>query len=135
MTGWIVGVVALAVISAAAMVVLGMRTPSIAVSVRGLEIRNSLFGRTIPLADLDLGAARVVDRGGAPELAPKWRTWGIGLPGHLTGWFRLRNGEKALLFLGPSPRIAYIPTRRGYVILVNPVDPEGLLVRLRDPGV
>ena len=33
------------------------------------------------------------------QLRPGLRTMGTGLPGYRAGWFRLRNGEKALLYL------------------------------------
>lgn len=72
------------------------------------------------------------DRGDwEPRLAPKWLTWGVGLPGYLTGWFRLNNGETALVFLGPANRAVYIPTRDGPVILITPDDPDALLLSLQ----
>lgn len=134
MTGWIGAVVLLAIVAVAALVALGMRTPHVTVTPEGLTIRNSLFGRTIPIADLRIAEARVIERDQEPRLAPRWRTWGVGLPGHLSGWFRLNDGETALAFLGPANRALYIPTRKGHVVLVTPDDPDALLLSLRRAG-
>jgi hypothetical protein len=56
---------------------------------------------------------------------------GTGLPGYQAGWFRLRNGEKALLDLTDRRRAVYIPTGAGYSLLLSPADPDGFLSRLR----
>jgi hypothetical protein len=55
---------------------------------------------------------------------------GTGLPGYRAGWFRLRNGEKALLYLTDANRAVYIPTTAGYGVLFSPVDPEAFLAAL-----
>jgi len=65
------------------------------------------------------------------ELRPKWRRMGTGLPGYQAGWFRLRNGEKALLYLTDRTRAVYIPTTAGYSLLLSPADPDGFLSQLR----
>ena len=56
---------------------------------------------------------------------------GTGLPGYQAGWFRLRNGEKALLYLTDRARAVYIPTTAGYSLLLSPADPDGFLSQLR----
>jgi len=48
-------------------------------------------------------------------LQPKSRRMGTALPGYQAGWFRLRNGEKALLYLTDRTRAIYIPTQLGTV--------------------
>jgi hypothetical protein len=68
------------------------------------------------------------------ELQPTRRTMGTGLPGYQAGWFRLRNGEKALLYLTDQARAVYIPTTLGYSVLLSPVDPDAFLAALRSAG-
>ena len=51
----------------------------------------------------------------------------VGLPGYSEGWFRLVNGEKALLFVTDRSRVVYIPTKDGYSILLSTSKPEELL--------
>jgi PH (Pleckstrin Homology) domain-containing protein len=57
----------------------------------------------IPASELMLDGARPIDLTAELEYKPKWRTNGTGLPNYKAGWFRLQNGQKALLFVG-DPR-------------------------------
>lgn len=113
------------------LLLLGFRAPTFEASAKGLQIRGSLFGRTIPASALRLDWAKVVNLRELPELAPKWRTMGIGLPGYRAGWFTLHNGEKALVFLGRGDKALYIPTHDGYALLIAPNDPVGCLWTLQ----
>ena len=65
------------------------------------------------------------------DLRPKWRTNGVGLPGYSIGWFRLRNREKALVFLTDRKHAIYIPTTEGYVVLISPQNPDAFVKALR----
>jgi hypothetical protein len=56
---------------------------------------------------------------------------GTAFPSYRAGWFRLRNGEKALLYLTDSRRAVYVPTTRGYSLLFSPQQPERFVERLR----
>jgi hypothetical protein len=97
------------------------------VSPGGLRIHHSLFGRTIPRADLLPEGGRHVSIPEQPELKPILRTFGSGLVGYCEGWFRLRNWEKALIFLTDRTRVVDLPTRKGYRILLSVPDPERFL--------
>ncbi|TMD69755.1 MAG: hypothetical protein E6I81_15355 [Chloroflexi bacterium] len=97
----------------------------------GLRLDGDLYGRLVPKSQLRVDLARRVDLGRDEELRPRWRRMGTGLPGYQAGWFRLRNGEKALLYLTDRSRAVYIPTTAGYSLLLSPADPDGFLSRLR----
>ena len=117
-------------------VVLGLsamasRSARFQVSDAGLRIRGDLFGRTVPAHALDGDRARRVDLQSTPSLQPARRTVGTGLPGYRAGWFRLTNGEKALLYLTDPGRAVYIPTTDGYSLLVSPADPDAFLDAIR----
>ncbi len=101
-------------------------------SPEGLRLRGDLYGRFIPRAQLKAAEARRVSSEDA-ELKPRVRTWGTGLPGYNVGWFRLRNGEKALLYLTDRSRAVYVPTHAGYSLLLSPADPDGFLRALAEP--
>lgn len=101
------------------------------VSSAGIRIRNTLYGRFIPAEKLRAESARVVNLSTSPQLAPVRRTNGAGLPGYQAGWFRLRNGEKALLFLTDRQHAVYLPTSDGYSLLVSPKQPDQFLSQLR----
>jgi hypothetical protein len=97
----------------------------------GLRLDGDLYGRLVPRSQLRVDLARRVDLEREEALRPKWRRMGTGLPGYQAGWFRLRNGEKALLYLTDRTRAVYIPTHAGYSLLLSPADPEGFLSQLR----
>ena len=101
------------------------------VSSGGLGIRGDLWGRFIEARHLRTGAARRVDFAAEPDLLPGWRTMGTGLPGYSSGWFRLRNGERALVYLTDRSRVVYIPTDAGYSLVLSPDDPDAFLAAIR----
>jgi len=110
-----------------------VRHSSFEVTPEGLRLQGDLWGRTVPFAALELERARRVDLSRESDYRPRRRTLGTGLPGYAGGWFRLANGEKALVYLTDGTRALYVPTRSGYALLLSPVDPDGLLEALRRP--
>ena len=107
------------------------RHASFVVSAEGLSIHGGLYGRTIPAAELDFEGARATDLTSDPAHALSFRRNGVGLPGYDGGWFQLRDGEKALVFLTDRRRVAYIPTRSGYALLLSVADPGAMVSALR----
>ena len=101
------------------------------VSPDGLRIAGDFFGRTIPIEKLRLDEARVLDLGRESNLRPRVRTFGTGLPGYRSGWFRLRDRQKALLYVTDPARVVYIPTTEGYVLMLSAVQPDSMLAALR----
>jgi hypothetical protein len=93
------------------------------VSADGLRISGDLYGRMIPSRDLIAERARALDLTRESDFALSRRTNGAALPGYRSGWFRLRNGEKALAFVTDVTRVAYVPTRAGYSVLVSVDEP------------
>jgi hypothetical protein len=89
------------------------------------------LGALLMTAVLLLDAARPVNLTTEPTLGLKWRTNGIGLPRCHVGWFKLRNGERALAVVTDPERVAFIPTRDGFSVLVSVADPERLIETLR----
>ena len=96
-----------------------------------LAFRTGFYGRTLPLSSLRTESALEVSLVERRDLAPRWRTNGIGLPGFRAGWFRLRNNDKALVLLTDPFHVTYLPTSEGYVLLVSTT---ALLAALRESG-
>jgi hypothetical protein len=117
-------------IAVAVVTTLGARTSRFEVSPEGLRIRGDFYGRLIPASRLRPAEARRIDLALSPELTPSRRTFGTGLPGYQAGWFRLRNGERALVYLTDRSRAVYIPTTEGYSVVLSPADPDALLAAL-----
>jgi hypothetical protein len=101
------------------------------ISPAGLRLRGDWYGRMIPAEQIRGQAARRVDFTAEPDLAPQRRTMGTGLPGYQAGWFQLRNGERALLYLTDRHRAVYLPTTAGYSLLLSPADPDAFLSAVR----
>ena len=96
-----------------------------------LRIVGDLWARSIPIGSLALERAAVLDLGNSPDHIPKRRTFGTGLPGYASGWFRLGNGEKALAYLTQRHSVLYVPTALGYSLLLSVERPRELIESLR----
>ena len=107
------------------------RTARFEVSPDGLRLRGDFYGRLIPARALRLDSARAVDLSSERTLAPRFRTIGTALSGYRAGWFRLRDGQRALLYVTDPTHVAYIPTADGYAVLVSVADPAALIESLR----
>lgn len=132
---WFFIPVAIVLVAAAATLLMAALGPSrarVELSSAGLALRGDMYGRRlIAASELRGGAARIVDLEREPDLAPRWRTMGTGLPGYKAGWFRLRGGEKALVSLTNTRRAVYLPTTQGYALLLSPAEPDRFLVAVR----
>lgn len=99
-----------------------------------LSIKAGFYSRTVPVWDLDLDAARVVDLTREQELALRKKRNAVNLPGFKGGWWRTADGRKALAFVSDPTRVALVPTRLDYLLLVSLADPEAFLDALRRAG-
>lgn len=102
------------------------------ISPDGLRLVGDLWGRHVPAAALQVELARPVDLEREAPLRPVSRRMGTGIPGFGAGWFRLANGDKALIYLTDRRRVAYVPTRDGYVILLSVAEPDRFVRVLRE---
>ena len=109
----------------------GSRHARFAVTETGLDFRGDIYGKRVPWTALRVSEARLTDLSQEGGLRPRSRRFGTGLPGYAAGWFRLNNGERALVYLTRRKPVLYVPTSLGYSLLLSPQDPEGLLAALR----
>lgn len=96
-----------------------------------IKLAGDFWGREIPFRRLNVSGARILDLTENPGYSPRRRTFGTGLPGYASGWFRLRNGEKALVYLTKRRDVAYVPTSDGYSLLLSVEEPERFIATLR----
>lgn len=96
-----------------------------------LRLVGDLWGRTISRELLDSSQARIIDLYPGSDYSLKHRTLGTGLPGYASGWFRLQNGEKALVYLTRRDRVVYIPTFLDYSLLLSVENPERFIRTLQ----
>ena len=104
---------------------------SVVIEEGALRVAVPIYGRSIAISQLDLQRGEVVELSSASELRPRLRTNGIGLPGYNVGWFRLKNGSKALLAVTSRQDVLHLPTREGYSLLVSARDAHRVLQTLR----
>ena len=98
-----------------------------------IKLVGDFWGREIPLSHLNVAGARILNLTKRSEYSPARRTRGTGLPGYNSGWFRLRNGEKALLYLTHYHDVVYVPTSEGFSLLLSVEEPQKFMEALQRP--
>lgn len=96
-----------------------------------LVIKGGLYGRTLPLSELNTEDARVVNLYRERDYKLKRRSNGIGLPGYNAGWFQLQNSQKVLAFVTDEKEVVYIPTENGYDLMFSVNEAEAFLGTLQ----
>jgi hypothetical protein len=109
-----------------------MRRHRLRLDAAALDITTSFYHQRLPLSDLQLDAARVIAIDERPELKPMLKTNGMALPGFASGWFRSRAFKKLFVATAGGQRLLWLPTRRGFALLLQPRQPQALLDRLRE---
>ena len=109
-----------------------MRRHRIAIDNGVLDVATTFYRRKLTVTELRLDEARVVDLAERTEFKPMLKTNGTSLPGFHSGWFRLRNRSRAFVAIAAGPRVLWLPTTRGYDLLLQPRQPQALLQHLRE---
>lgn len=90
------------------------------------------FGlRRVPVSELNLDAAAVLNLQEHRELQPTFRMAGTSMPGYRSGWFWLRDKRRAYVVLTDWQRVLALPKRDGGIILLSLQRPDALLDALR----
>ena len=116
---WIFSLILIALIALFIFIGYSSRHVSFEVNDQGLRISRAIYGRFIPREEIAVEGVKVINLNVDSEYKPKARTNGIGLPGYAEGWFRLQNKEKALMFVTDRSSVVYIPTEKGYSVLLS----------------
>jgi hypothetical protein len=107
------------------------RNTKFEVSGEGITIHGDMYGRFVPKDKMVLKSARAVDLSQEKNLAPKWKTNGAGFPGYKSGWYRLKDDSKALVFITDPKSVVYVPTVDGSCLMVSVANPEQFLAALK----
>ncbi|GAB3514205.1 PH domain-containing protein [Pseudoxanthomonas daejeonensis] len=108
-----------------------MRRQALVLSPELLEVRSSFYRCRIPLRELKLDQARIVDLDEHTELRTMLKTNGFGLPGFHSGWFLLRNRRRSFVAIADGRRKLWLPGSGKHDLLLEATDPAALLARLR----
>ena len=77
-----------------------------------LVVSTGLGTKRVPLNDLRELGLHVVNLNKADEIQPRLRYFGASMPGLLSGWFKLRNGERAICLLTDCDRVSYLRSHK-----------------------
>ena len=108
----------------------GARASTFEVSRDGLRIQGDVYGRFIPASELVADSVQRVDISQG-NLQPVVRVGGTSLPGYRSGWFRLSDGSRALLYVTDPDKVVHIPTREGYSVLLSVTETDEFVDELR----
>jgi hypothetical protein len=107
----------------------GARSTTFELSDAGLRLHGDVYGRLVPSNEIRGSEAARVDISRGPfRLAA--RTMGTAMPGYRAGWFRLANGEKALVYVTDPSRVVHVPTTQGYSLLLSIAEADQFVDRL-----
>lgn len=95
----------------------GNKTPTAQLGPDGLQVRASFLKKQWPLAALDRHNARQLDLDANEAFRPRWKLFGVGLPGLSSGHFKLRNGQSAHVYITQRRKVVYIPAGNGAILL------------------
>jgi len=115
----VIAVIFIVIIGLLAYIAYSSKNVRFEVSDEGLRISRSLYGRFIPKEEISTEDIRILNLNIDSEYKPKRRTNGAGLPGYAEGWFKLKNDEKALVFVTDRSSVVYIPTSKDYSVLLS----------------
>lgn len=104
-----------------------IRRAGVALNAQAIGIDTGLGSRLVALRRLAPRGIREIDIESQTDWRPVLRAWGIGLPGFGSGWYRLRNGRKALCLITERKRVSMLEDETGLLYLLSLEDPSPLL--------
>mgnify|MGYP001601510400 CR=1 FL=1 len=96
-----------------------------------LDVLATFHRRRIPMQEIDLEKARVIDLAEHTEWRPLWKTNGFAMPGFSAGWFRSRNWTRLFCLVTDRQRVLLLPVRTGGALLLSLERPAELLDAMR----
>ena len=99
-------------------IVFSMKLTSISMTDREIVIKSFLYGRKIPIEDVLINEIQTINLRQNNDYNISIRTNGIGLPNFHSGWMRLKNGKRALVFLTNRENVLLVPTK-DFVVLFS----------------
>ncbi|QLE87248.1 hypothetical protein FLM48_20540 [Shewanella sp. Scap07] len=92
-----------------------------------LTLDVPVYGFSLPLSEVDMQAISYLDWHTQPDLKPRLRTNGIGMPELQLGWFKLKNQQKAFMAMTDQSKLIMIPTSHDYPIILSLQQPGDLV--------
>jgi len=96
-----------------------------------LDVRSTMYRRRVPVAQLRLDQAEVVDLQRDRRYGVRVKTNGYSVPGFYSGHFRLHGGGKGFALVTDRARVLALPVSDGSTLLLSVDRPQALLDVLR----
>ena len=95
-----------------------IKNTTLTLTEKELIIKSTFYGRKIPLENIMIDGIKGISLDEDTDYDLSIRTNGTAIPQFKSGWFRLKNREKALVFITDKDSVALIPTK-DYVLLFS----------------
>jgi hypothetical protein len=111
-------------------IIYSVKNITIIVDDANLTIKSVLYGKKIPIDSINADGIRVINLNENKEYDLVFRTNGISLPNFKSGWMRLKNKEKALVFITDRTSVVLIPTK-DYPVLFSMDNVDGFIKAIK----
>ena len=95
-----------------------LKNTTLTLTEEGLIIKSAFYGRKIPLGNILIDGIKAISLDHDTDYDLSFRTNGTALSQFKSGWFRLKNHEKALVFITDKNSVVLIPTK-DYLLLFS----------------
>jgi hypothetical protein len=95
-----------------------IKNTTLTLTEKELIIKSAFYGRKIPLENIMIEGIKGINLDENTDYDLSLRTNGTALPQFKSGWFRLKDREKALVFLTDKNSVVLIPTK-DYLLLFS----------------
>ena len=99
-------------------IISSIKNTTLTLTEKEIIIKSTFYGRKIPLENIMIDGIKGISLDENTEYNVSIRTNGISIPQYKSGWMRLKNGEKALIFITDKNNVVLIPTE-DYSILFS----------------
>jgi hypothetical protein len=107
-----------------------MKNTTFSLTENEIIIKSFFYGRKIPLGNITIDEIKRIDLDINTEYRIAMRTNGIAFSKFKSGWMRLKNGEKALVFITDKNNVVLIPTK-DYVLLFSMNNIEEFITKIK----
>lgn len=92
-------------------------------------IKGLVYRTILNLDEIDISQIKMINMD-EEKIKMGMRTNGIHLPSLKVGWFRM-NGEKYKLYVTDKKSVLYLPTKKGYTVLISTESGDEIIKELR----
>ena len=110
--------------------IFSMKNTNLTLTDNEIIIKSVFYGRKIPLEDILTEQIKSINLYHDTDYNISIRTNGIGLPGFNLGWAKLKNGERALVYLTDRNNVLLVPTKN-FILLFSMNNIEEFINKIR----